>query len=737
MLAELHQPHATPVGDDPIISEAVAPAAAAGPEESTETKKLGRKTSKSRNGCLNCKIRRKKCDCSRPVCKDCLRFNKNCVWADYKTMTLDEVRQLKQQVREQESTRKMRKRKSRPDSEAEGDKRAKPSFVPNEESQSYISALRTAYLSDDAPPAPVAAPMAAPMAAPLDKTIPVVSTDSLAAFTVPISLPDLRKTPLPQFHEHLHSLSPPPLDLEYHSASPIPGSPAAFLSFLKELSTHNKSDKLTLLDEESDDEPLLEKHLNPSMIDLKSLNIPEFLEHFHNKGSDFNTLANFFGAMSPSPSPALSTLPDLDTQGQYLYNYYVDTLSKKVCIAPNSQNESNSYQKVFLPAAQRDPGVLYGILAWAGFHLGGKWLHEGSKYAEMAVRHLTHGVDFNGNSTIENDRKTIVYKLATILILCGAEICRGDVRYWSVYLNWGWKLLRDNGGILNFDTNKEEHWLISNFAYHDLLGSSTADRGTYFPVSIYETIFADPQGISKGNLNPLLGVCKTLFKVIGEINDLSCASKKSLHDYYNRTPLPKEVRIPEKNGLDTLPEGVEMEQPDEESEISKHGETSRILYSIIDRAKEIEQVIDSSKPDSDDLWNLSDVELELQLTAFEAFQLSCKLYLRQSIMKCNPSSLESQVLVNDLVKCVDILIDTPMQATLVFPIFMSGLHMVTECDRESMRAMLNKMIRVYGPWNVVRVKYLLEKVWEANPDGDRVVDWNSILNELGWELNFA
>lgn len=735
----------------------------------------GRNAPKSRDGCLTCKIRRKKCDYTKPVCKDCLRFNKDCVWPDFNTMTTEEIRDLKEKVRAKESTQKMRRRrrldqqkaKSQADSFASNAyetvqrmdtlpashaEESQPPVSPKTSQQHYISALQTAYAPAAAKNGHGSASHNPIHGSPLladSGDIPVVSTDALSAFTLPLSGQDLRNQPLlPPFFSNIvkavnETGSPPPLDLEFYKDihTPSASSPDAFLSYLKELSSSHRADnKLTLLEDEDTQHHESVRDLSRNLsFDFKAFNIPEFFEQFHNLGSGQSDLiSKLNAALSPSPSPPMSTLPGMDPLAHYLYNYYVDTLSRKVSIAPNSQNESNSYQIVFLPAAEKDMGVLYGILAWAGFHLGGQWLNEGSKYAEMAVKHLTKDVDFNVSSTITNDRRAIINKLATILILCGAEICRGDVRYWSVYLNWGWKLLRDNGGILNFDTNKEEHWLISNFAYHDLLASSTTERGTYFPISTYQRIFTDPEGISKGNLNPLLGISKSLFKVIGDINELFYESKMTLHDYYNRTPLPRSSTSQGNIGVEKSPEEAKaVIDEDDESELSRHGETSKLLLSIIDRAKHLERTIDEAKPDLDDLKDLSDDEIELQLTSFEAFQLSCKLYLRQSIMRCNPSSLESQVLVNDLVKCIDILLSTPMQATLVFPIFMAGIHTVTDMDKESMRARVEKMIEMYGPWNVVRVKTLIEEVWIRNENGDRVVDWNLILKELGWELNFA
>lgn len=792
---------------DSILSTHPQASAAQHPNMETPTNMgktySGRAREKLKTGCLTCKSRKKKCDEVKPVCRDCRRFDKECVWADYETMTTKEIKDLRLRVEQQESAKKMRKRRKKDEEpveflesphkseiltpERKQDKTHKAAAkvrkvganqVTQDDSTligpspEYIEALKSAYPTSHANthfdqqrqlPLPK-------LAAGNDISLhdcanteyeaiaeprhpQLVNRSDLGSFTVPILLPSLRDKPeLPRmFAESPRHISPPPLDLEYYRepTDANPGSPAAFLNFFKEFTQYNsgKSPKLTEIDDEKHDEKDLqikkEFAVSPEVKLSPNFNIPDFLEHVltlsQTSPGDFNHLAlSFNAAFATAPQPPLSMLPGLDASGNYLYNYYVDTLLRKVCIAPHSQNESNSYQKVFLPLAQKDKGVLYGILAWSGFHLGGAWLAEGSKYAEMAVMHLRNNMDFNDFSSIKHDRRAILNKLATILILCGAEICRGDVKYWSVYLEWGWKLLKANGGILNFDNNKEEHWLISNFAYHDLLASSTSQRGTYFPIGTYQHIFADPEGVSKGNLNPLLGVCKNLFEVIGEINSLAYESKLTLESYYSRGS-PVSAHVSPSTHTFQSPEHVPfyLAAFDDESDISEHGRTGRLLLSIIEKAKTLEHKIDVSKPDLDDLVDLSDADLELQLTTFEAFQLSCKLFLRQSIMKCNPLSLELQVLVNDLVKCIDILIDSPMQATLVFPIFIAGIHMVTEDDKATMRLRTQKMMDMYGPWNVVRVKFLMEKVWEINPQGDCVVDWHAILKELGWEINFA
>lgn len=676
---------------------------------------LARYRLKSKLGCLTCKARKKKCDETRPVCNDCLRFKKECVWAD-QTMSRPEIRKLRNQVIEKVKMTKLRTR--RPTKKK--NKEEKPPLSEDVYAQNLPATQHAAK---------------EPELVNLSEPLKEEEKPGQLFGSVPVS------PALPTYENIGYSEAQMPL-----------------LKFLKDLNLfhqdreqnddlHDASNSHTHHGHSMHIEPLDEENgFDLPLAVSPNFNVPHFMENIHllkqASPQDLNDLAfSFNAAFSPRPQMHLSFLPDLDEMGQFLYSYYVNTLSPKVCIAPTSQNDSNSYQKVFLPLAHKDNGVLYGILAWAGFHLGGKWLREGSKYAELAVKLITRDIDFLNDSHIENDRRSILNKLATILILCGAEICRGDVKYWSVYLNWGWKLLRDNGGILNFDKNKEEHWLISNFAYHDIMASSTLERGTYFPLDTYDTIFADAEGVSRGLLDPLLGVSKALFKVIGEINSLAYESKISLDAYYNRSrDRFSQMDIP--GGTMTVDNVAQspvatMNSFTSESETSEHGKTSRLLFSIVDRAQTLQRSIDGAKPEMADLMDMSDADLELQLTCFEAFQLSCTLYLRQSIMKCNPSALESQIIVNDLVKCLDILLDSPMEATLVFPIFMAGIHLVTEADRDAMRGRMEKMIATYGPWNVVRVKFLVEKVWEYNPDGDSVVDWHAILKNLGWDLNFA
>lgn len=760
--------------------------------------------SKSKHGCLTCKVRKKKCEGTKPVCRDCQRFSKECVWIDYDSMKVEEIRRLRMKVKEQESYNKVRIRRPHPKSSqassslikstTEAPNKANPrpvSQAPQEMSKPEIQLPHEKpyenprkrqdlskpdvqrHLDDTEPgvqqaqkkpkPDTESVPLSdshisLPYAQALREAYPVQLNPTISHPNDDvnyISLGDIHHDSIVRSRSFTNGFdafsmtrggsprpfSPAPMDIDGLEDTDASANPSEFFNFLKEYSAflgslsaaQSPQQVSELQTNNNNDESLVKHSLN--------FNIPGFLDQVNHipvsSSSQLSQLASAFNAaFIPPPKVPPPVLPELDASGRYLYDYYVNTLSKKVSIAPLSQNESNSYQKVFLPLAQRDKGVLCGILAWAGFHLGGQWTAEASMYAESAVKLLTQDIDFSGSlPAFHEDRRSILNKLAIILILCGAEICRGDVKYWSVYLNWGWKLLKDNGGITKFDNNKEEHWLITNFAYHDVLASSVNERGTYFPLETYQKIFKDPQGVSKGNLNPLLGVSKILYRYIAEISSLSLDCKNELEAYYRRQS-PKVSPENFDTEASCSPESVRI-RDETALEVSDHGKVGSILYSITARAKKIEYKIDTAKPDPDDLENLNDADLELQLMCFEAYQLSCKLFLRQAILKLNPSTIESQNLMNDLMKCVRVLVETPMQASLVFPLFIAGIHSVAEFDRERMRDILNQMMETYGPWNVVRIKYVMEKVWEQNPDGDKVVDWLAILKQLGWEINFA
>lgn len=748
---------------------------------------------RSRNGCLTCKIRKKKCDEGKPSCSACSRLNKQCFWVDYTSMSEQEIRLLRQKVEEDERHLKLRRRKTRLVSVANSIKLevsspsppAGYSPLPLEESRDSLNTFRysPAGLRSILNHAPSYRhnsvlnnseminnemrfnnTMQSQKHVDGDENasandINASNNHNAAIIRSTYTKNDMHSS-LPNNHanndhQKLQNLIPglgspiAPYNATDSADKPelrSPSSPSVFLNVLRDLS-HQRE----LRDTKEDDVELVAAERWENNAQLKELfsssnfsalmdSIP--FESSHQTAEEHNILSspNFIDNIIPNLNSIFSPLPPTpptyitalsNPSYAYLYSYYANTLSQKISIAPPSQFESNSYQKVFLPLAHQDKGVLYGILAWSAFHLSGKWASVGTKLVNLALEHIKQSLtDLQGNKFQGYDRHSCLLKLSTLLILCGAEICKGDVKNWSIFLSWASKILLQNGGILNFNKLKEEHWLISNFAYHDVLSSSCTVKGTYFLPKEYDMILEDQQGFSKGNLSPLLGASKSLYLIIGEISTLNYESKQILNHFYGVTTndfnSPREV-------TDT----VSIDYSEEDSEASEHKKTIHVLSSIIDKSKALDKKIESAHPDPDDLVGLTDQEVELQLTLFEAFQISCKLFLMQSILKCNPSMLEIRVLNTNLTKCIDVLLESPMQASLVFPIFIAGIHCITKAEREEMLLRMDAFMKFYGPWNIRNVKVVTQMVWERNPHGDKCVDWHRILEELGWDMNFA
>lgn len=692
--------------------------------EVNEFSHLMTKAKRSKRGCLTCKIRKKKCDETQPKCHECVRLNKDCIWLDPQTMSEETMRRLREKVEAKESTHKLRKRQPRVSATLNAEKVVR-SVVQKPLVASVASTTSNGARFDGTP-------RLAPRLAPIDSAVPSPSFASTITNKGPPMTLRHSADYLAQLSPSLlslvigsQSLQAEPLDDEFAIRRPL--SPSDLLSILNGLdelgplvSSLPQDDLRQRCDGDGADKGTHEKDLMFNSVRL------DYLRHKRWESS----------MISPELYISPSILPNLSQKHHHLYRYYCDIVSKQISISPVSQTESNSYQKVFLPLAHQDEGVLNGVLAWACFHIGGEWSREGFKFVDRALDHISDNLqvsrhkqgimDLHVALDLKEDRNSTIYKLSTLLILCGAEICKGDVKNWSVYLSWGKKIFANHGGILNFNKTIEENWLISNFAYHDFLASSTGERGTYFPSEQYDLVLNSASDFSRGRLNPLLGVCKELFRIIGDIGSLVFQSRKLA----NSSGLDDTVQ-----SLPQVSADVDLDEFD--ATAVHHIDCVSLLGGVLASSKRLDSAIENAKPTQGDLEDLTDEELELHLTLFEAIQIAAKLFIRQAVLKVNPSAIELQVLAAELIKGLDILVGTPVQASLVFPFFMAGIHCVSSGERLLMRRRISTYKANYVASNVGRVEYILEKIWASDPCGDSVVDWYRLLKELGWELNFA
>ncbi|GME84386.1 unnamed protein product [Ambrosiozyma monospora] len=295
-----------------------------------------------------------------------------------------------------------------------------------------------------------------------------------------------------------------------------------------------------------------------SQITKKTSSFSNLQELFDFQPSLKNAFFEATSKPSISVNPSIvtnTTLATLSPIGTKLYEYYRDRLGQIASSAP--RNES-MHLNTFLPMAHVDRSVLYGLLAWSAFHLGGPRMEkQGNYYIQQAIEgfvkrplfdeeneQLYQGVlepvDDNDEEITKEDEesaqqlqlplltKNDMYnmRLAAFMVLCGVEICKGDVSKWSKYLNYGAQLIQKKGGLKTLKNSKDEHFLASNYAYHDITSASTTNRELHFKIQEYEEMWNSSNKL--GLIDPLHGLSTPIYGMLAEINNLVMHTKMIL-----------------------------------------------------------------------------------------------------------------------------------------------------------------------------------------------------------------
>lgn len=363
----------------------------------------------------------------------------------------------------------------------------------------------------------------------------------------------------------------------------------------------------------------------------------------------------------------------LDKTGISMFEYYSSYLANIICVS-----SSNSFLDVFIPLAQVDPAVLYALVAYASFHQN--MTEVGSNYLNKSLELIQRELPKHKMTT-----------LAGILLVATAEICNGDMVHWDKYLVAAAEVIKMNGGLRSFTTNRTTRWLATNFFYHEILGASKYSRKTHFQPAEYEEVLRHDLGV-----HSLIGCCKSIFYLMAQLSNLA-AEAQIVHE-----------------GTDTT--------------------EFRRLY---ERARHLEVQIDNCQPDSADIINLSSKDQEEQLTLFETFQLTAKLQLQQAVLRRNATSLNLQIMGADLIESLDVVLNTKVEGSIVFPLFMASIIATKDKTRQEMMERFDRFYNRNLARNILRAKSLVQEVWSLDCYGTKYVNWYDLIKEDGFDICFA
>ncbi|CED83269.1 Zn(2)-C6 fungal-type DNA-binding domain [Phaffia rhodozyma] len=309
--------------------------------------------------------------------------------------------------------------------------------------------------------------------------------------------------------------------------------------------------------------------------------------------------------------------------------------------------------------------------------------------------------DVTGESEIERENETGKQSspvitpeeiLAGLVVFSEIEICRGSTE------KWFHPLLQARKVVQRMTAEKRQKswvakWLMQNWAYHELLSSTTSLDGPSLEPEEYGVILS-------GGMNTFMGPSMMVFQLIAEISRLSVQAAQCIH-FEDRA-----ARI----------------------------ESLRVLAA---REARLKTRLDAVYPEFPSTADPSSPAISYHLIAFRAHVLTARLYLRQVVSHCNAFSLVTQLLVNQLLATIAQLVGTPAESSLLFPLFVTGVDATTDADRREIKARFDMIDTNCRIGNIQTAFSLLEEIWDRNEGGEKWVDWPKLSRECGWNVSFA
>lgn len=630
---------------------------------------------RSKKGCLTCKVRKKGCSEDRPVCKDCARLKLECVYPD--NLSKDQIRGAKVRLQTVLKKKNLRALLMSNDDVRDG---TMPGFVVDVDAGVSDVDVSEAQAQAQVQAVPRLSEMSPSMLDMVLNDFCVGDNSSTEAAMSPVFSP---------------------LDKDQDEGAMVVVNSVA----------HSHAGLGNASDSPEREDPLFKQYTptNSNAIISSSHTDPYMSQ--------------------PLTEPLLQ---QLDATGIHLYNYYRDHLAQVICIAPARQN---FYLQCFLPMAHKHRGILYGILAWSAHHLSisqaAPALDEGSS-TRLIMDKDSHFSKLANNYTLgslqclnepqqqQKDSPSFLYSLAQILVLCGAEICQGDVNRWQILLKTAAKLIKEHIGgtdlisLLKSDNHSgfdaidlmTRNWLLANFIYHDIMGSQT----TKFPMVQYERLLLSSSGSFTDwslQVDSLHGLNRPIFKVLGETTNLIRQMKAEKINLYSSNF--KAIMF---NALDLNQQLLTM-APDEQGLALLAHSTDEIDYR------------------------------ELSKHLFEIFRLSALIHLKTNVLKVENNTFEVSFYTKTLLSKLDLVLGTKLESSLCFPMFICGINCL-EHDREIIESKFIRYISTYKCRNVVRAHDIMHSVWKMDDEGEsigssgiRERDWIDICDDMGWDISFA
>ncbi|KKY26712.1 putative c6 transcription factor [Phaeomoniella chlamydospora] len=341
------------------------------------------------------------------------------------------------------------------------------------------------------------------------------------------------------------------------------------------------------------------------------------------------------------------------------------------------------------------------ITAWSSTHLA----LQNNNYENTAREH--RGIALSSLSkSLASQQRDPQMELASSLIHCAMESVTGDTNQWFKHLVGASEIIRSAAAVdhethqtdlSKFTSTVEGRWLLSNFAYHDVMMTISEDRKPLLLAGDYWNFSVSQSGVA----DSYFGFAS---KVMSLISQISVLNVDMLND-------------------DTTDTGKQGEQDD-----------------FATTAKSLQQeLIDWKCPQSNNtmLVNLA-----------ESYRSAGLIHLYRILRRHRPKLTNATTLkiaeqVTVIVHRVqDIAIGSLAESSLLLPLFLAGGDAKDVQHIQIIRSRMQEIIKTRHFRNFQPALEVLEETWHMGGLGIRTgdgkpVDWKDVTKRKGWMLSIT
>ncbi|GMM36163.1 Uga3 protein [Saccharomycopsis crataegensis] len=466
--------------------------------------------------------------------------------------------------------------------------------------------------------------------------------------------------------------------------------------------------------------------INPNPLDFNLDTINDLEDFLNSQEFGFPTDVSVQAMVSAYQNTQLTHIqplcyiPDrLNVKGkekQYL-EYFIHSVATNISTVPS---ETNYWFNFYLPMAIHDECVLNGLISWGGVFLDNT---DSRRYLNLSKDLL------DVNLCRNTDRADLIKNLACAILLQAVEISSGDVKHWVTFSQIAAELINQLGGIHSLVGSKEEKYLASNFAFHDVLSSQAMINGPAFKIEEYEKIYTS-DGVEY--IDTLQSCVGPLFLIINDIVNQSRKLKSQLYsNYYSAALLMRND-----SAVDYYA------SPSKSLQFNPNlspGTRLELLKQLDSKYQYFLDKLDACQPSNSELEYFTSIgQLVPHTQVFQLYQYISQIVLIQAFQDTPPSSAAVQLLVHQASGLLEELLTSPVKGVLCLGFVVVGMNCIGEQERqEYMRRVQRWQDEGYIIGNVRRVMEMIRECWKNEGDGDFLGKLLGVVRKLDWDLTMV